>query len=238
MTTTIVAHARIEALRKRLAGALVAPREGDAGGSDSRATRRPALIVRAAGRRDVVETVRFAREERLSVAVRSAGSGPVTHANVDGALVLDLSPMCAVTVDAASPVVCVQPGATHGAMAVPAQAFHLAFGGPDAPAGLGGGIAWKAGARGLSVDDLLAAEVVMGDGAVLRTSPTEHPGLFWAIRSGSAGFGVITEFEFQLPRPSGQPGGTLVLSAVPRAARMGIPASVPLPLVRLALRPA
>jgi len=181
--------------------------------------RHPLVIVRAANAQDVATTVRFARDHALPLAVRSGGHSVGQHSVIDDAIVLDLSGMKRVTIDPATRIARVQPGATSGDLAGPANAHGLALSTGDTHSvgmgGLttGGGIGFMVRKYGLAIDNLLAAQVVTADGEILTASADEHPDLFWAIRGGGGNFGVITEFTYRLA-PVGQIlGGELVLPA-------------------------
>ena len=166
--------------------------------------RRPACIARCTGVADVVTAVRFARERELELAVRGGGHNVAgTALCVDG-IVVDLSPMRAVSVDYAGLSARVQGGALWGDVDHETQAYGLAttggIVGHTGVAGLtlGGGLGFLMRKHGLTVDNLLAAEVVTADGSVIRAAADEHPDLFWALRGGGGNFGVVTSFRFSL----------------------------------------
>jgi FAD/FMN-containing dehydrogenase len=166
--------------------------------------RRPRLIARCVGAADVVAAVRFAREQNLEIAIRGGGHNVAGTAVCDGGVVVDLSGMRAVRVDAANRKVWVQGGALWGDVDRETQAHGLATtGGIVSHTGvagltLGGGVGWLMRRHGLTVDNLLAAEVVTAGGEVLRASEDEHADLFWALRGGGGNFGVVTSFELRL----------------------------------------
>ena len=166
--------------------------------------RRPALVVRCAGAADVITCLDFARGHGLPVSVRGGGHGVAGKAIRDGALMVDLSSMRDVHVDPKARVARVGGGATWAATDHETQAFGLAVtGGVDSRTGvggltLGGGVGYLARAYGLTVDSLLSADVVLADGRSVTASADEHPDLYWALRGGGGGFGVVTEFEFRL----------------------------------------
>ena len=168
--------------------------------------RRPRLIARCIGASDVVAAVRFARDHDLEIAIRGGGHNVAGTAVCDHGIVIDLSAMRAVRVDPASRIAWVQGGALWGDVDRETQAHHLATtGGIVSHTGvagltLGGGVGWLMRKHGLTVDNLLAADVVTADGKLLRASEDEHPDLFWALRGGGGNFGVVTSFEFRLHR--------------------------------------
>jgi FAD/FMN-containing dehydrogenase len=166
--------------------------------------RRPRLIARCGGITDVVGAVRFARDNDLEIAIRGGGHNVAGTAVCDDGLVIDLSAMRAVRVDLADRRVWVQGGALWGDVDQETQAHGLATtGGIVSHTGvaglaLGGGLGWLMRKHGLTVDNLLAVDLVTADGKRLRASEDEHPDLFWALRGGGGNFGVVTSFEFRL----------------------------------------
>jgi FAD/FMN-containing dehydrogenase len=166
--------------------------------------RHPAYIARCTGGADVVAAVRFARERDLEIAVRGGGHNVAGTAVCDDGVVIDLSAMRAVWVDPAGRTAWVQGGALWGDVDHETQAHGLATtGGIVSHTGvagltLGGGIGFLMRKHGLTVDNLLAAEVVSAEGSIVRASADEHPDLFWALRGGGGNFGVVTSFRFAL----------------------------------------
>jgi FAD/FMN-containing dehydrogenase len=207
------ADLRIDAFRGRLIGA------GDADYDVARAVwngaidRRPRLIAGCIGASDVVAAVRFAREHDLEIAIRVGGHNVAGTAVCDGGIVIDLSAMRGVRVDPAGRRAWVQAGALWGDVDRETQAHGLATtGGIVSHTGvagltLGGGVGWLMRKHGLTVDNLIAADVVTAEGVRLRASEDEHPDLFWALRGGGGNFGVVTAFEFRL-----HPVGPMVLA--------------------------
>lgn len=177
--------------------------------------RRPGLIVRCAGTADVMRAVTFARERGVLLAVRSGGHNIAGNAVCEGGLMLDLSPMKSVRVDPTSRTARVEAGVTLGEFDHEAQAFGLAtplgINSTTGVAGLtvGGGFGWLSRRYGLTVDNLISADVVTARGEVVHASQDQHSDLFWAIRGGGGNFGVVTSFDFQL-----HPVGPEVLSGL------------------------
>jgi len=166
--------------------------------------RRPGLIVQCAGAADVLAAVRFARDNGLLVAIRGGGHNIAGNAVCDGGLVIDLSSMKSVRVDPATRRAWVEPGATLADLDKETQAFGLAVPtGINSTTGvagltLGGGFGWITRKLGLTIDNLLSADLVTAGGELVRASSTENPDLFWAIRGGGGNFGIVTAFEFEL----------------------------------------
>jgi FAD/FMN-containing dehydrogenase len=166
--------------------------------------RRPAAVVRAVGAADVRHAVRFAGERGLVLSIRGGGHNIAGNAVCDGGLMIDLSPMKSVRIDPAARTARVEPGVTLGELDREAQAFGLAtplgINSTTGVAGLtlGGGFGWLSRSHGLTIDNLLAVDVVTADGDLLHASDVEHPDLFWALRGGGGNFGVVTSFEFRL----------------------------------------
>ena len=182
---------------------------------------RPALIVRAADTADVVRTIGFAREAGLELAVRGGGHSVAGYGTTDGGVVLDLGPLKEIDIDVAGRTVWAGGGLTAAELSTAVGEHGLAIGfGDTGSVGiggitLGGGIGYLVRRFGLTIDNLLAADVVTADGTVVRTDAEHEPDLFWAIRGGGGNFGVVTRFRFRLHELPGIVGGMLLLPATP-----------------------
>src|SRR6187399_1310019 len=165
--------------------------------------KRPALIARCADVADIIACVNFAREQNVLLAIRGGGHNGPGLGTCDGGLVIDLSSMKGVRVDPATRTVRVEAGCTSGDVDHATHAFGLAvpFGivSTTGVAGLtlGGGTGYLTRKYGLTIDNLLEADVVLADGSFVTTNATSHPDLFWALRGGGGNFGVVTSFLFQ-----------------------------------------
>jgi FAD/FMN-containing dehydrogenase len=166
--------------------------------------RRPSAIVRATSIADVMQTVRFCREQGIKASVRGGGHSAAGKAVADGALMIDLSLMREVQVDGGRKRAVAQGGATWGEFDVACEAYKLATtGGVISSTGvcgltLGGGIGWLMGKHGLSCDNVISADLVNADGEYITSSATQNEDLFWAIRGGGGNFGIVTALEFKL----------------------------------------
>ena len=166
--------------------------------------RRPGLIIRCTSTDDVVKAVRFASEHRLLVSVRGGGHNIAGNALSDGGVTIDLSLMKSVRVDPDARSARVGPGATLADLDAATQAYGLATPvGVNSTTGisgltLGGGFGWLSRRLGLTIDNLLSAEVVTASGDVVTASESQNADLFFGIRGGGGNFGVVTSFEFQL----------------------------------------
>jgi FAD/FMN-containing dehydrogenase len=166
--------------------------------------RRPRLIARCSGTADVAAAVRFARARDLEIAVRGGGHNVAGTAVCDGGIVIDLSAMRAVSVDPVERTALVQGGALWGDVDRETQAHGLATtGGIVSHTGvgglsLGGGIGWLMRKHGLTIDNLVQAEMVTAEGDIVRASADDRPDLFWALRGGGGNFGVVGSFRFAL----------------------------------------
>ena len=165
--------------------------------------KRPAVIARCSGIADIVSALRFGRDKNLLTAIRGGGHNVGGRALCDDGLVIDLSRMRAAHVDAPTQKVRVQGGATLGDMDSETHVFGLAVPSGIIPktgvAGLtlGGGVGWLIRKYGMTVDNLLSAQLVFADGQVVTASASENQDLFWALRGGGGNFGIVASFEFQ-----------------------------------------
>ena len=196
------------ALAERLAGEVITP--DHPGYETARRVwngmidRRPAAIARCADADDVATAVSFARDRELPLAVRGGGHNVAGTAVVDDGIVVDLSAMRAVRIDASGRTVHVQGGATWADVdRVTAPRGLATPGGVVSETGvaglaLNGGVSHQRRRDGMTVDNLVSAEVVLADGRRVRASTDEHPDLYWALRGGGGNFGVVTSFELRL----------------------------------------
>lgn len=166
--------------------------------------KRPALIAQCAHEDDVVRAVNFARDNNLLVAVRGGGHNVAGFSTCDGGIVIDLSGMKGITVDAAACTARAQGGVTWGEFDQATQAHALATtGGLVTTTGiagftLGGGIGWLMRKHGLTIDNLLEVEMVSADGERVRANAGKNPELFWGVRGGGGNFGIVTAFTYHL----------------------------------------
>ncbi|MDT7577861.1 MAG: hypothetical protein QOH17_4194 [Pseudonocardiales bacterium] len=209
MTVTPVRDTNLpyDRLAAALRGDLVRP--GDADYDDARAVyngmidKYPAALVRGRNTADVIAAVAFARTNNVEIAVRGGGHHAAGLSVGDDALVIDLSAMRSTTVDPEQHTVRVDAGCTWGDVDHATVAFGMAtpsgFIASTGVAGLalGGGIGYLSRRFGLTVDNLLSADVVLADGRFVTASATSHPDLFWALRGGGGNFGVVTSFTFR-----------------------------------------
>ncbi len=222
LTSTILQTEELRALGN---GRVITP--DDAAYDQARAVfyggidRCPAAIIRVTNAADVVRVVSFAREHDLELAVRSGGHSMAGHSVSDGGLVLDLSAMRALDINPEERTAWAESGLTAGEYTQAAAAYGLATGfGDTGSVGiggltLGGGVGYLVRKYGLTIDDLLAAEIVTADGQIRHVNAETEPDLFWATRGGGGNFGVVTRFQFRLHEVSTVFGGMLVLPATP-----------------------
>src|SRR2546430_2952154 len=187
--------------------------------------KRPALIVRAANASDVARVVSYARETGLELAVRSGGHSAAGHSSTDGGIVLDLRDLRALDIDVTRRTAWAGSGLTAAEYTTAAGAHALATGfGDTGSVGLGGltlggGVGYLVRKFGLTIDDLLAAEIVTADGAVRHVDAVNEPDLFWAIRGGGGNFGVATRFQFRVHAVPSVVGGMLMIPATAKTIR-------------------
>jgi FAD/FMN-containing dehydrogenase len=181
--------------------------------------RKPAAIIRVADAGDVSRLVSLAREVGFELAIRSGGHSNVGHSTTDGGIVLDLSGMKDLQINLEERTAWAETGLTAGEFTAAVGTHGLATGfGDTGSVGLGGitisgGVGYLVRKHGLTIDSLLAAEVVTADGQLLHVDDKSHPDLFWAIRGGGGNFGVVTRFKFQLHEVDSVFGGMLILPA-------------------------
>ena len=188
--------------------------------------RRPLAILRALGASDVIQAIRFAKDHRLPLAVRGGGHNIAGNAVCDHGLMLDLSRMKSVRVNASTQRAIVEPGATLADLDRETQAFGLMVPtGINSTTGiagltLGGGFGWTTRKFGMTIDNLLSVDLVTADGTLLHASEAENTDLFWAIRGGGGNFGVVTAFEFALHRLGPQVMSGLLVHPLDQAATL------------------
>lgn len=225
MLMSTITSTRLDDLRADVRGDVLVP--GDTRYDEARALflgnvdRHPAVIVEVTGAADVARVIAFARETGLPLAVRSGGHGASGLASVEGGVVIDVRGLDTMDVDVATREAWAGAGVTAGQYTTRAVEHGLATGfGDTASVGvsgitLGGGVGYLSRKHGLSIDSLLAAELVTADGQVRMVDAEHHPDLFWAIRGGGGNFGVLTRLRFRLHDVSRFTGGMLVLPATP-----------------------
>jgi FAD/FMN-containing dehydrogenase len=212
-------------LRSTIRGRVIGPDDADYDAARSvflgDVDRHPAVIVRAVDADDVARVVDLARDTGLELAVRSGGHSGAGHGTTDGGIVLDLGDMRSIDIDLDGRTVWAQTGLTAVELSTAVGAHGLAIGfGDTGSVGIGGitvggGIGYLGRKFGLTIDSLLAADVVTADGQTLRVDASSHPDLFWAIRGGGGNFGVATAFKFRLHEVPEFTGGMLMLPATP-----------------------
>jgi FAD/FMN-containing dehydrogenase len=215
----------IDQLRAAVRGRIITPDDTDydaartvtLGDIDSR----PAAIVRVADAADVSALVSLARETGLELAVRCGGHSGAGHSTIDGGVVLDVRDLNGLDLDVDERTAWADSGLTAGEVTTALAEHGLAIGfGDTGSVGiggitLGGGVGYLVRKHGLTIDNLLAAEIVTADGEVRIVDADHEPDLFWAIRGGGGNFGVATRFRYRLQELDGVVGGILVLPATP-----------------------
>jgi len=206
--TEMLDVAHVDAFAQKLNGGVTRPDDSDYDEVrtlyNAMIDKRPALIVRCADRDDVVAAVNFGREEGLDIAIRCGGHNGPGLGSVDDGLVIDLSGLKTVSVDPDSATATIGGGCLVGDVDAATHEHGLA-----APAGiisttgasglmLGGGIGHLSRKAGLSIDNILGAEVVLADGSVVNANESENDDLYWAIRGGGGNFGVVTQLKLRL----------------------------------------
>jgi hypothetical protein len=221
-STTAVA---VDQLRDHFDGRVTLP--GDTGYDQARKVfygkwdRRPAALVRPTSATEVARVVTLAADTGSELAVRSGGHSLAGHSVSEGGIVLDLAELTAIEVDLDGRTAWAGTGLTAGAYTQAVGEHGLATGfGDTGSVGiggltLGGGVGFLVRKHGLTIDNLLAAEVVTADGRVLRVDDQDHPDLFWAIRGGGGNFGVATRLQFRLHELPSIVGGLLLLPGSP-----------------------
>ncbi|XKE46499.1 FAD-binding oxidoreductase [Halomonas organivorans] len=203
-----LAEQDLMALRQRVRGEVVSPDDADYDRArtlfNAMIDKHPRLIVKCADVADAMSALAFGRDQGLDIAIRGGGHNGPGLALVEDGLVIDLSPMKGVHVDPAARTVRVEPGCTWGDVDHATHAFGLAtVSGIISTTGvggltLGGGHGYLTRRYGLTIDNLVSADVVLADGRCVQASQEEHPDLFWALRGGGGNFGVVTSFEYRL----------------------------------------
>jgi FAD/FMN-containing dehydrogenase len=215
----------IEEIRSSFSGTVIAP--GDDGYDKARAAfyggidRHPAVILRPRNADEVCTLVRLARDTGMELSIRSGGHSVVGHSITEGGIMLDLSDMRDLQINVEDRTAWAEAGLTTGEYTAATAAHGLATGFGDtgsvgiAGITLGGGVGYLVRKYGLTIDSLLAAEIVTAAGEILQVDGEHHPDLFWAIRGGGGNFGVVTRFKFKLHEVGSIYGGMLVLPATP-----------------------
>ncbi len=215
----VIDKTEAQKLADKLCGRVILPKDSDYESSrqlyNAMIDKYPAMIVRCMDTADVNQSIQFAREHQLEVAVRGGGHNVAGLGSVNDGMVIDLSSMSAVQVDPKKRTAMVQGGATLADLDHATHVYSLAtptgFISTTGVAGLtlGGGIGYLTRQYGLTIDNLLSAEMVLADGHIVNASSEENQDLFWAIRGGGGNFGVVTSFNFRLHPISNVYGGPM-----------------------------
>src|SRR5438105_4319853 len=215
----MTSESTLDNFRTSLAGTLLLP--GESGYEEARKIhnamidRKPSMIVRCLNAHDVIAAVDFARTNGAIISVRGAGHNVAGTSLCEGAVLIDLSTMKGIRVDADARIAHAEPGVTWAEFNTALQPFGLAatggYVGTTGVSGLtlGGGLGWMVRKHGCALDNLLSADVVTADGKLLIASATQNEDLFWGLRGGGGNFGVVTSFEFRV-----HPAGTVLAGLV------------------------
>ncbi|HEX5040660.1 MAG TPA: FAD-binding oxidoreductase [Candidatus Limnocylindria bacterium] len=223
MQTTTTPQLDIDLLRTDVRGSVITPDDptydetrtvmpGDVDGH-------PAAIVRVADADDVAAVIAFARDSGAELAVRCGGHSGAGHSTTEGGVVIDLRDLKAIEIDPEARTAWAEGGATAAEVTIAAAEHDLAIGfGDTGSVGiggltLGGGVGYLVRKHGLTIDNLLAAEIVTASGERVLVDAEQHPDLFWAIRGGGGNFGVVTRFKYRLHPLGEMVGGILILPA-------------------------
>ena len=211
---------QLAGLRRILSSPILTPNDADYATArkiwNGMIDRKPSVIVRPTSIADVIQSVRFAREQGLAASVRGGGHSVAGKSVADGAMMIDLSLMREVQINPSRKTALAQGGATWGEFDRECEKFGLATtGGVISSTGvcgltLGGGIGWLMGKHGLSCDNVVSADLVNADGNHVSVSPTQNEELFWAIRGGGGNFGIVTALEFRLHHLANIHGGIVL----------------------------
>jgi FAD/FMN-containing dehydrogenase len=221
-SSTAVAATTLDALRGQLSGRLVTPADEDfdairAVGYGNHL--RPSAVARVTGPDDIARVIAFARATGTEIAVRGGGHSGAGHSTTDGGIVVDMRELKRIEVDPESRTAWADAGLTAAEVSAAAAEHGLVIGfGDTGSVGiggitLGGGVGYLVRAHGLTIDNLLAVELVTADGETIVADAEHHPDLFWALRGGGGNFGVATRFRYRLHQLPHVYGGQIILPA-------------------------
>jgi FAD/FMN-containing dehydrogenase len=223
--TTSISTLSLEDLRARISGRVIVPGDDDYDAArvvmNGAVDARPAAIVRVASAGDVARVIGYASATGAELAVRAGGHSGAGHSTVEGGIVIDLRDLRAIAIDPEARTIWADGGLTAYDVTMAAAEHGLAVGfGDTGTVGiggitLGGGIGYLVRKYGLTIDSLLAAEIVTAGGRILTVDETSHPDLFWALRGGGGNFGVVTRFKYRLHPVTDVTGGMMILPATP-----------------------
>lgn len=198
----------LETLKSTIHGKVITPQHEDYEKArqvwNSTVDKHPALIIQCSGTADVIRAVQFAKEHQLLISIRGAGHNIAGRSLADQVILIDLSKLNYVHVDPIEATATVGPGATLADLDHETQMYGLAVPvGINSTTGiagltLGGGFGWLSRKFGMTIDNLISAEVVTVNGERIVCSKNEHPDLFWALKGGGGNFGIVTSFKFKL----------------------------------------